>query len=108
MQIKALLSYLEKYHYGAQKAVLSGELEAALCVSGREIRSAINVLRSAGEPVCSDENGYYYAASEQELKHSIRQLDSRIGKIERAKKGLEKALPNYSIKTEVAHGTKYI
>lgn len=96
MRYEMLLCNLQKYHNGAAQAVSSSELEAAFSMSGREIRTAVNALRSAGEPICSDENGYYYAASEQELKHSIRQLDSRIGQIERAKKGLEKALPTYS------------
>lgn len=109
MQYKTLLSHLEKHHNGADKAASSGVLEAAVAVTGREIRAAVNALRSDGEPICSDENGYYYAANEQELRYSIRQLESRIGQIERAKKGLEKALPIYSNKeTEVAHGTCHI
>lgn len=96
MKHKTLLNHLKKYHYGADKAASSGVLEVAFAITGREIRTAINALRCGGEPICSDENGYYYAVKEQELKQSIQQLDSRIGQIERAKKGLEKALPIYS------------
>lgn len=109
MQDKTLLSYLKKHHNGADKAASSGVLEAAFAVTGREIRTAVNALRTGGEPICSDETGYYYAATEQELRHSILQLESRIGQIERAKRGLEKALSTYSNKeTEVAYGTRHI
>lgn len=103
--MRNILSYLKKYHNGAGRAASSGVLEVAFSATGREIRTAVNALRSDGEPICSDENGYYYAVTEQELRHSIRQLDSRIGQIERAKNGLEKALSTYSnIKMEVEHG----
>lgn len=92
MRPAALLTHLKQHHYGCGRAVSSGVLEAAFCVTGREIRTAVNTLRSMGEPVCSDENGYYCAANEQELQHSIRQLDSRIRKIAKAKNGLNTAL----------------
>lgn len=109
MQYRILLGCLKKYHNGADKAASSSVLEAAFAVTGREIRTAVNALRSDGEPVCSDENGYYYAANEQELQHSVRQLESRIAKMHRAKSGLEQALTHYPNKEkEAAHGTSHI
>lgn len=101
MRPATLLNYLKQYHYGCGKAVSSGVLEAAFCTTGREIRTAVNALRAMGEPVCSDENGYYYAASGCEVQRSIRQLDSRIRKIAKAKKGLNTALvTHFSTETE--------
>ena len=95
MRPASLLAFLKQQHFGCGRAVSSGMLETAFCVTGREIRTAVNTLRSMGEPVCSDENGYYYAANEQELRHSIRQLDSRITKMAKAKNGLNTALATH-------------
>ena len=105
MRPAALLAYLKQQHCGCGRAVSSGVLEAAFCVTGREIRTAVNTLRSMGEPVCSDENGYYYAVSGHEVLRSIRQLDSRISKITKAKKGLNHALCNhFPTETEEHYG----
>ena len=104
MRPATLLNYLKQYHYGCGRAVSSGVLEAALCTTGREIRAAVNALRSQGEPVCSDENGYYYAASGCEVQHSIRQLDSRMTKMAKAKRGLNTALATH-FSTETEGGT---
>ncbi|MDR0469692.1 MAG: hypothetical protein LBH09_06925 [Peptococcaceae bacterium] len=83
-----LLNCLKRRHYGWSKAVKSPVLEARFGISGRVLREMINELRCQGHPVCSDENGYYYASTEAELLATIRQLNSRISKIAKAKNGL--------------------
>lgn len=89
---ETVLAYLKKNHIGEKKAVQSRCLEKRFHVSNRNIRNIVNTLRCNGIPICSDENGYYYAADQNEVMRSIRQLNSRIGKIAEAKRGLMNSL----------------
>jgi biotin operon repressor len=86
-----LLDFLKQNHTGETKAVSSRELEAVFEIKGSMVRKLVNSLRCGGYPVCSDQNGYYYAASSSELRITIRQLSSRISKIAGAKNGLIRA-----------------
>lgn len=90
-----LLARLKRYHAGAINAVSSKELEAAFAVSGKKIRDAVNALRQDGEPVCSDKRGYFYAITEEEVNHSVRQLGNRIKQIARAQRGLMTAAAKF-------------
>ena len=71
---KALAEYLDLYHKGEANAVTSRELECAFRMRGSELRREINALRGDGIPICSFDGGYYYAATEEELRRTIRQL----------------------------------
>lgn len=92
---KALAEYLDLYHKGEANAVTSRELECAFRMRGSELRREINALRGDGIPICSFDGGYYYAATEEELRRTIRQLRSRIKKIAFAERGLSRTLPDY-------------
>ena len=81
---KALAEYLELYHKGEANAVTSRELECAFRMRGSELRREINALRGDGIPICSFDGGYYYAATEEELRRTIRQL--RMSVVERGVK----------------------
>ena len=70
---KALAEYLDLYHKGEANAVTSRELECAFRMRGSELRREINALRGDGIPICSFDGGYYYAATEEELRRTIRQ-----------------------------------
>ena len=83
---KALAEYLDLYHKGEANAVTSRELECAFRMRGSELRREINALRGDGIPICSFDGGYYYAATEEEL---------RIKKIAFAERGLSRTLPDY-------------
>ena len=48
----------------------------------------INSLRSKGEPICSNYDGYFYADNQHEISATIAQLTSRIQKIAKARDGL--------------------
>lgn len=100
------LMYLKRYHTGEGRAVQSNCLENRFNLSGRKIRDIVNTLRCEGNPICSDENGYYYAANKKEVMRSINQLDSRISKIAEAKNGLTNALPLLLIQI-VRYSLKY-
>lgn len=87
--------YLKKHHTGKKKAASSHELEAVFHLRGSELRRQINSLRCNGNPICSDKEGYYYAATKEELAATIMQLNSRISKMTKAKKGLIKAILDF-------------
>ena len=92
---ETLAEYLDRYHKGEANAVTSRELEYTFQMRGSELRREINALRGDGIPICSFEGGYYYAATAEELQHTIRQLRSRIAKIAVAERGLSNVLPDY-------------
>lgn len=68
---EALAEYLDLYHKGEANAVTSRELECAFRMRGSELRREINALRGDGIPICSFDGGYYYAATEEELRRTM-------------------------------------
>lgn len=86
------LNYIKEYHTGKEKSVSSAYLQNKLCISSRTVRRLVNQLRNDGNPICSGDNGYYYAADRRELMASIKQMTSRIREISKARRGLIKAL----------------
>ena len=89
---KKLADYLESYHLGEKNAISSRELEHVFQIRGSELRREVNSLRGADVPICSCDSGYYYAETEAELVHTIRQMQSRIKRIAFAERGLVRAL----------------
>lgn len=63
----AILRYLHDHHMGANKAILSRNLERYFELDGRSLRRKITSLREDGYPICSGPKGYYFAASEEEF-----------------------------------------
>jgi hypothetical protein len=96
VEATTLLNCLKRRHHGKENAVRSPVLEARFGVTGAALRSAVNSLRCAEHPICSDENGYYYASDGAELEATVRQLTSRISQMAKAKNGLVHALGKYS------------
>ena len=91
-----IAKHLKEYHCGELRVVPSRELEAAFQIRGPDLRRLINSLRGDGIPICSSDAGYYYAGTEEELRRTIWQLRSRIKKIAHAKRGLTKALEQFT------------
>ena len=89
------LEYMKQNHRGKRNSASSVYLQNELGVSGRTIRRLVNQLRNNGLPICSDENGYYYATDKSELICCIHQMSSRMKEIAKAKNGLVKALGNF-------------
>ncbi len=96
MEANTLLNCLKRRHRGRANAVKSPELEARFGITGGALRALVNDLRCGEHPICSDENGYYYAVNEAELTATIRQLNSRIGKMAMARNGLVRAAARYT------------
>ena len=56
-------------------AATSRELECAFGIKGKELRDAVNALRREGVPIASNGSGYFYAATEQEVRGHHRPPD---------------------------------
>lgn len=95
MRKDRLAEHLERYHLGAQSAATSRELEYVFSMKGKELRQLINSLRREGVPIASGGSGYYYAATEQEVRATIAHLTRRIGGIAAAIHGLSRALEQF-------------
>lgn len=55
-----------------------------------QIRGEINSLRVEGHPIGSDSRGYFLAKNQTELSHTKAQIISRVEKMVKAVKGLDK------------------
>lgn len=95
MEDKYLAEHLRQYHLGEAGAVTSRELEAAFSVRGKEVRDAVNRLRRKGVPIASSSSGYFYAATEQEVRHTIAHMTNRISGIAAAIRGLNRSLDKF-------------
>ena len=84
----AICAYLKKYHTGKERAVYSRELQRLFSLDGRNLRRKINRLRQEGYPICSDENGYYYAENQQEVNDTVCRLNQQITMISNARTGM--------------------
>lgn len=83
---------LKHQHVGVQNAIKSRDLESLLGCPGTQIREETNKLRAKGIPVCTSNVGYYYSEDEEEIAHTIAALSSRIKQMQKARRGLRKAL----------------
>lgn len=83
-----LLDFLPE---GQDNRITSRDLESITHLKGTQIRREVNKLRSEGEPIASDANGYYIATTQEELTATIRNLESRRNAINRAIEGLMEA-----------------
>lgn len=79
---------------GAESRITSCEICSLTGIKGSEVRRIVNRLRERGEPIASDGEGYFIAKTYEELEHTLRQLDSRINAIKRARDGLNDAAHN--------------
>jgi len=69
-------SYLTRYS-SFDSPVKSAALERAFRCKGGSIRDAIEELRRGGKPIGSDQRGYYYAATKEELEPTLAHLERR-------------------------------
>ena len=80
----AICQYLKKHHTGGERAVYS----RLFSIDGRGLRRKINSLRQDGYPICSDERGYYYADSQEEINGTVCRLNQMVTKVSNARTGL--------------------
>ena len=95
MQKETIAEHLKRYHLGEQNAVTSRELERTFERHGKELRDLINTLRRSGVPIASSGSGYFYAATEQEVRITVAHMTHRISSIAAAIRGLTASLEQF-------------
>ena len=95
MEKESIAEHLKRYHLGERNAATSRELETAFDIRGKELRDLVNTLRRSGVPIASSGAGYFYAATEQEVRATIAHMTHRIGGIAAAIRGLTQALEQF-------------
>lgn len=66
------------------------ELGIVFGLDGASIRRIINQYRQDGIPICSNQKGYYYSESPEEIVKTVASLKRRIASIQKAIDGLLK------------------
>ena len=84
----AIHIYLKEYHKGKENAIHSKELQRIFATDGRDIRRKVSSLRQDGVPICSDEDGYYYADNQQEINKTVCRLNGMVTGVSNARTGL--------------------
>lgn len=84
----AIYIYLKEHHRGKSNAIHSKELQDIFSIDGRNLRRKISSLRQEGVPICSDEDGYYYADNQQEINKTVRRLNGLVTGVSNARTGL--------------------
>ena len=73
------------------------ELECLFHSKGVDMRDVINRLRRGGVPIASNQNGYFYAATQQEILDTIALLTRQISGITATITGLRYSLSRIDI-----------
>lgn len=102
MASEQLKIYLKENCLGRKNAVKSQELEAAMNVSGNELRRQVNRLRRKKVPICSGAEGYFYAGNAGELYATINGLKDMMYGLGQAIDGLEAAMENFGEEQDAA------
>ncbi|MFT9078059.1 hypothetical protein [Ethanoligenens sp.] len=84
-----VLAFLKEYHVGFGNEIASRELERSLHIKGQTLREIVNSLRCNGYPICSNQNGYFYASALMDVQKTINQLSHRIQRMGKAREGLQ-------------------
>ena len=92
MQKVQLAQHLRQYDLVSEYAVSRRYQECTFHVSGKELQDQVNALRREGVPIASDQNGYFYAKTEAEVRLTIRHMRNRISGISAAITGLRRSL----------------
>ncbi len=100
----AICAYLKKYHVGKENAVHSKDLQRVFSVQGSTLRRNINILRQSGCPICSDQNGYYYAENQKEINDTVLRLNTLVTEISNPRTGMlyESVTEPDSIKIQIS------
>ena len=83
-----ICAYLKEHHTGKSRAILSRDLQRLFSIDGRNLRRKISSLRQDGDPICSDESGYYYADNQKEINQTVYRLNGMLTKVSNARTGL--------------------
>ncbi len=84
----SICKYLHQNHKGRKNAIHSRQLEQIFSIDGRNLQRKICSLRKDGYPICSDDNGYYYAEKQEEINDTIQRLNSLARRITITRNGM--------------------
>lgn len=70
--------YLKNHHKGKANAIHSQDLQRLFSIDGRNLGRKISSLRQDGVPICSDEDGYYYADNQKEINKTVCRLNGMV------------------------------
>ena len=99
-----ICEYLQEFHRGKEKAVFSRELQHIFHLDGRNVRRNVAKLRQDGYPICSAENGYYYADSQTEINNTVGRLNGLVTAVSNARTGLLYATANRPMEITIKLG----
>lgn len=87
---KDFVEFLKEYHTGADNAITDRRIRRTFLVNvnSRRLRRIVHRLRLVGYPIGSSNHGYYYVENEEELKPTIRLMQSRILELQEVVKAL--------------------
>lgn len=85
-----LSDILYEFHRGEENAVTARQLRIH-GFNPRELRHTVHDLRVKGYPICSGQNGYYYASNRREINSTMNFISSYIKNMKEAYAGLVKA-----------------
>ena len=80
--------YLINNHVGEDNAIHSKDLEKKFNICPRTVRTYISNLRKSGIPVCSNETGYWIAATPEEACKTVDRLGDLASEINNARNGI--------------------
>ena len=100
MNEEKLVQYLKIFCKGRANTKKSEEIERVICISGNELRKAVNRLRRRGIPIGSSRSGYFYAVTAGEVYSTIRQLKVMANGLDAAIAGLERSLDSFDLGRE--------
>lgn len=87
---KTFAEWLKEAHTGQQSAVTAKEMSH--WGKGVQIREMVHRLRVNGYPICSGEEGYYYAETRKDVERTLNSLRSRYNSILNAYNGLHNGM----------------
>jgi len=80
--------------HGPDYPVKSKKIEDALHLTGPEIRALVSYLRVQGEPIGSDNRGYYWCRDAADLEKTKQHIQARIQRLQHVNIGLATAQAN--------------
>ena len=87
-----LADFLHAIPDGENNAITTRELAHLFDVHPRIVTATVARLRKMGVVLCSSGAGYFVPADDEELRHFVRQMHSRLREIKLATVSAEKAL----------------
>ena len=78
MRDDKLLDYLKSFCHGRENRKSGRELARTLGINVKDLQKLVKRLRKKKNPIASDQYGYYYAATAEELCDSMDFLQSMV------------------------------